>query len=132
MGQALIFFLNLTETVMLMCLLNDYVSELSSCESERHSAVSESLLPQGLYSPWNSPGQNTEVGSLSLLQQIFPTQGSKPGLRHCRRIISQLSHKGSPSSCDKDQKTHKPKVVTIWSSKKKFADLQASAMGQYQ
>ena len=80
MGQALIFFLNLTETVMLMCLLNDYVSELSSCESERHSAVSESLLPQGLYSPWNSPGQNTEVGSLSLLQQIFPTQGSKPGL----------------------------------------------------
>ena len=31
------------------------------------------------YSPWNSPGQNTEVGSLSLLQGIFPTQGSNPG-----------------------------------------------------
>jgi len=33
-------------------------------------------------SPWNSPGQNTGVGSLSLLQGIFPTQGSNPGLPH--------------------------------------------------
>ena len=48
-----------------------------------------------LYSPWNSPGQNTGVGSLSLLQGIFPTQGSNPGLLHCRRILYQLSHKGS-------------------------------------
>ena len=47
--------------------------------------------------PWNSPGQNTGVGSLSLLQGIFPTQGSNPGLRHCRQILHQLSHKGSPS-----------------------------------
>ena len=46
------------------------------------------------YSPWNSPGQNTGVGSLSLLQGIFPTQGSNPGLLHCRRILYQLSHKG--------------------------------------
>ena len=45
---------------------------------------------------WNSPGQNTEVGSHSLLQRIFPTQGSNPGLPHCRRILYQLSHKGSP------------------------------------
>ena len=44
--------------------------------------------------PWNSLGQNTEVSSLSLLQGIFPTQGSNPGL-HCRRIPYQLSHKGS-------------------------------------
>ena len=48
------------------------------------------------FSPWNSPGQNTEVGSLSLLQGIFPTQGSNPGLLHCRQIFYQLSHKGSP------------------------------------
>ena len=47
-------------------------------------------------SPWNSPGQNTGVGSLSLLQGIFPTQGSNPGLPHCRRILYQLSHQGSP------------------------------------
>ena len=44
----------------------------------------------------NSPGQNTGVGSLSLLHGIFPTQGSNPGLPHCRRILYQLSHKGSP------------------------------------
>ena len=52
--------------------------------------------PHGLYSPWNSPGQNTGVGSLSLLQGIFRTQGSNPGLPHCRQILYQLSHKGSP------------------------------------
>ena len=49
-----------------------------------------------LYSPWNSPGKNTEVGSLSLLQGIFPTQGLNPGLPHCRQIIYQLSHQESP------------------------------------
>ena len=38
--------------------------------------MSDSLGPHGLYSPWNSPGQNTGVGSHSLLQGIFPTQGS--------------------------------------------------------
>jgi len=42
-------------------------------------------------------GQNTGVGSLSLLQGVFPTQGSNPGLPHCRQILYQLSHKGSPS-----------------------------------
>ena len=45
--------------------------------------------------PWNSPGQNTGVGSLSLLQGIFPTQRSNPRLPHCRQILYQLSHKGS-------------------------------------
>ena len=58
--------------------------------------VSDSLWPHGLYSPWNSSGQNTGVGSLSLLQGIFLTQGSNPGLLRCRWILSQLSHKGSP------------------------------------
>ena len=66
--------------------------------SESHSVVSDSLQPQGLYSPWNPPGQNTGVGNLSLLQGIFPTQGSNPGLLHCRRILYQLSHQGSPLS----------------------------------
>ena len=47
-------------------------------------------------STWNSPGQNTGVCSHSLLQVIFPTQGLNPGLPHCRRILYQLSHKGSP------------------------------------
>ena len=58
-----------------------------------HSVMSNSLRP---HSPWNSPSQNTGVGSLSLLQGIFPTQGSNPGIPHCRRILYQLSHKGCP------------------------------------
>ena len=58
--------------------------------------MSDSLQLHELYSPWNSPGQNTGVGSLSLLQGIFPTQGSNPGLPHGRWILYQLSHKGSP------------------------------------
>ena len=64
--------------------------------SESCSVMSNSLWPHGLYSAWNSPGQNTGVGSLSLLQGIFPTQGLNPGLPHCRRILYQLSHQGSP------------------------------------
>ena len=54
------------------------------------------LRPCGLYSPWDSPGQNAGVGSLSLLQGIFPTQGLNPGLQHCRWILYHLSFKGSP------------------------------------
>ena len=65
-------------------------------ESESCSVMSDSLRPHGLYSSWNSPGRNTGVGSLSLLQEIFPTQGSNPGLPHCRWILYQLSHMGSP------------------------------------
>ena len=55
--------------------------------------MSNSLQPHGPYSPWNSPGQNTGVGSLSLLQGT--TQGLNLGLPHCRWILYQLSHKGS-------------------------------------
>ena len=108
--------------------------------SESRPVVSDSLRPHGLYSPWNSPGQdtgvgsqfpspadlpnpgieprsptlqadslpaeppgkpkNTEVGSLSLLQQIFPTQESNQGPLHCRRILYQLSHQGRPRILD--------------------------------
>ena len=57
--------------------------------------MSDSLRPCGLYSPWNSLGQNTGVGSLSLLQGIFPTQGLNPGLPHCRQIAYHLSHQGN-------------------------------------
>ena len=46
--------------------------------------------------PRDSPGQNTGVGSLPLLQGIFPNQGSNPGLSHHRWSLYQLSHKGSP------------------------------------
>ena len=67
-------------------------SQSLGIEFESHSIVSDSLWPHGLYSPWNSPGQNTGVGSHSLLQRIFPTQGSNPGLLHCRWILYQLSY----------------------------------------
>ena len=62
-------------------------------ESPSRSVVSDSLRPHGLYSPWNSPDQNTGVGSLSLLQGIFPIQGWNQGLPHCRQILYQLSHR---------------------------------------
>ena len=74
-------------------------------ESESRSVVSDSLRPHSLYSPWNSPGQNTGVGSLPLFQGIFPTQGENPGLLHCRQILYQLSHKGSPRILEWDCQT---------------------------
>ena len=65
------------------------------------SVVSDSVPPHGLWPakllcPWNSPGKNTGVGCHSLLQGIFPTQGSNPCLLHCRQILYCLSHQGSP------------------------------------
>ena len=69
-------------------------------ESETCSVVSNSLRPDGLYSPWNSPGQNTGVGSLSLLQGIFSTQGSNPGLPLCRQILYQPSLPGKPKNTE--------------------------------
>ena len=79
--------------------LNEFLSIIlyifKTSESESLSVVSDSLQPHGLYSPWNSLGQNTGVGCLSLLQEIFPTQGSNPGLPHCRQILYQLSYQGA-------------------------------------
>ena len=46
----------------------------------------------------NSPGKKTGVGGHALLQGIFPTQGSNPGLPHCRWILYCLSHQGSLDS----------------------------------
>ena len=85
-------------TLLLLILFFKWTYHFLLSESESHSVESDSLRPHGLYSPWNSPGQNTGVGSLSLLQGIFSTQGSNAGLLHCRRILYQLSHKGSPDS----------------------------------
>ena len=72
-----------------------YICDTKS-ESESCSVMSDSLQPHGLYCPWNSPGLNTGMNTLSLLQGIFPTQGLSPGLPHYRWIIYQLSHKVSP------------------------------------
>ena len=69
--------------------------------SVNHSVLSDSLRPYGpqparLLCPWDSPGQNTGMGSHALLQGIFRTRGSNPSLLHCRRILYRLSHQGSP------------------------------------
>ena len=72
----------------------------SDSESENRSVVSDSLWPHWLYSPWNSPDQNIGAGSHSLLQGIFPTQGSNPALPHCRRTLYQLSRRGSPRTLE--------------------------------
>ena len=79
-----------------MSLHKDYSFEtvLKTCyqsESESRSVMSKFLRPHGLYSPWNSPGQNTGVGSLFLLQGIFSNQGLNLGLPHCRQILYQLN-----------------------------------------
>ena len=77
-------------------LLNPTFSEFWG-KSESCSVVSNSVTPWTIQSmELNSPSQNTRVGNLSILQGIFPTQGSYPGHPHCSRIPYQLSHKGSP------------------------------------
>ena len=79
----------------LSALLLPHHSVNASC-----SAVSDSLRSRGLwltrpYCPWTSPGKNTGVSCHFLLQGSFPTQGSNPGLLHCRQIFYHLSHQGS-------------------------------------
>ena len=69
-------------------------------ESESCSVVPDSWRPYGLQSSWISPGQNTGVGNLSLLQGIVPTQGLNPDLPQCRQNLYQLSHRGSPGTLE--------------------------------
>ena len=71
------------------------------CESESLSVVSDSLWPQRLQParllcPRNSPGKNNGVANCSFRQGILPTQGSNPGLPHCRWILYRLSHHRGP------------------------------------
>ena len=72
----------------------------TGCAVLSRSVMSDSLQPHGLwptrlFCPWGLLGKNTEVRCHSLLQGIFPIQGSKPGLLHCRQNLSHLSHQGS-------------------------------------
>ena len=69
--------------------------------SVSRSVLSGSLQPHGLWParilcPWNSPGKHSQVGSRSLLQEIFPTQGLNAGFLHCRWILNHVSHQGRP------------------------------------
>ena len=85
-GSASFFFVSLGK--LLNCSEPQFLLHvIATYESESCSVTSDSLWPHGLYSPWNSLGQNIGVDSLSLLQGIFPTQGSNPRLPHCKRIF---------------------------------------------
>ena len=70
------------------------------------------------YSPWNSPGKNTGVGSLSLLQGIVPTQGLNPGLLHC--FPHQLSHKGSCPSAVPGCNLKNDRIISVHFQGKPF------------
>ena len=70
-----------------------------------HSVVFDSFQPHGLWPvkllcPWGFSRKNTRVGCHAFLQGIFPTQGLKPGLLHCRQILYHLRHQGSPRILD--------------------------------
>ena len=82
--------------------------------SESSSVVSNSLLPHGPYGSWNSPGQDTGVGSHFLLQGIFPTKVSNPSLLHCRQILYQLSHEGSPKILERVAYTFSNRSSWLW------------------
>ena len=90
--------------------------------SVSHSVVSDSLRPHGLQPtrllcPWNSPVKNTGVSSHSLLQGIFPIQGSNLRLPHCRQILYCLSCQGSPDiRCCCPEKELRKEEVSLYSS----------------
>ena len=62
---------------------------ISSVQLLSHVRLSwpDGLQPARLLRPWDSPGKSTGVGCHFLLQGIFPTQGSNPGLPHCRLVV---------------------------------------------
>ena len=95
----------------------------SESESVSCSVMSDSLQLHGLYSdrllcPWDSPGKNTGVGSHSLLQRIFPTQGLNPSFLHCREILSCLSHQkalcGKHEYWSKKASSQMDKEISLW------------------
>ena len=75
-------------------------------ESESRSVMSNSLKPHGLYSPQNSPSQNTRVSCYALFQGIFPTQGLNPGHLHFGQILYQQSQQGSPGYLERHISFH--------------------------
>ena len=84
-GESKMFHLTIVQVCMLSCI---------------RLLVTPGLWPARLLCPWNFSGKNTGVGCHFLLQGIFPSQGTNPGLPHCRWILYQLNHKGSPAGSD--------------------------------
>ena len=104
-------------------------SRSSHCQTFLHYQPHVCLVAQSCLTLWNpmecslpgssvlgnSPNQNTGVGCHALLQGIFPSQESNPGLPHCRRILYQLSYSESPYVKNKWLATH-----TIWQRKSSY------------
>ena len=86
-GTAVSIFSNFLFWPSLVCLVTQLCPTL--CDHMDRS-------PPGSSVHGDSPGKNTEEGCHALLQGIFPTQGSNPGLPHCRWILYLQSHQGSP------------------------------------
>ena len=91
------------KVILKNCIKIRHFKQIHKSESVSYSVMSDSLQAHGLQParllcPWNSPGKNTGVGYHALLQGIFPTQGSKPGLPHCRQILYHLSYLVSPNT----------------------------------
>ena len=84
------FFILFHRSVLCVCLVAQLYPSL--CDPMDCS-------PPGFSVHGDSPGKNTRVGCHVLLKGIFPTQGSNPGLLHCRQILYCLSHQGSPELC---------------------------------
>ena len=83
------------------CVLSDEIFFLKVISKVAQSCPTlcdpNGLQPTRLLCPWNFPGTSTGVDCHFLLQGIFPTQGSNPGLPHCRQTLYHLSHQGSQS-----------------------------------
>ena len=98
--------------------------------------MSDSLQPHGLQftrllCPQDSPGKSTGVGCHFILQRIFPTQGSNPGLPHYKQMLYHLSHQGSPAQLFKILKDDTDKVLhsmcqQIWKSQQWLQDWKRS------
>ena len=105
LGTMLLLSLIFTEIKFLLKDCLTWMLQGASCsihhesESENRSVRSNSLQPHQLHNPWNFSGQNTGVGSHSLLQGTFSTQGLNPGLPHHRWILYQLSRSSVTQSC---------------------------------
>ena len=86
---------------------------LESLSRARLFATPWTVACTKLLRPWDFPRKSTEVGCHLLLQGIFPTQGSNPGLLHCRQTLYCLSHQGSPSG-DFNKLKFRTKMLIAW------------------
>ena len=84
------------------------LSYISCCFNRKVCPTLWAVYPTRLLCPWDSPGKNTGVGCHFLLQGIFLTQGSNPGLLHCRQILLPSEPPGNLMGYQKCQKLAVP------------------------